>query len=101
MKWIEILNGFLVRYLDIPAEELPSSGFKGKNNVSPDVLMRIIREGGNFGLHQQESGICDKPRAKGKMHTLVMFFRRSRFAASVAPSEAFWCFVRLLLGQLR
>ena len=100
-KWIEILNGFLVRYLDIPAEELPSSGFKGKNNVSPDVLMRIIREGGNFGLHQQESGICDKPRAKGKMHTLVMFFRRSRFAASVAPSEAFWCFVRLLLGQLR
>lgn len=100
-KWIEILNGFLVIYLDASAEELPPSGFKGKNSVSPAALMRIIREGGNFGLHLHESGTCDKPRVKGKMHTLAMFFRRSRFATSVAPAEAFWCFVRLLFGQLR
>lgn len=100
-KWTEILNGFLVRYLDAPAGQLPPSGFEGKNNVSPDALMHIIREGGNFGLHLSEPDPCAAPRAKGKMHTLAMFFKRGRFASSVAPAEAFWCFARLMFGQLR
>lgn len=99
-KWTEMLNGFTAFYLDAPESILPPSGLKSPKKVSPEALLYIIKEGGNFGQHFQDDGKRTILSYKGKLHTLSMFLKRSRFAASIAPVEAFWGFGRLLLGQM-
>lgn len=99
-KWTALLNDFLVTYLRADAAMLPPSGLKKANAIPPSALMAIIMEGGNFGKHLRKNDTAPDTPARGKLHTLSMFLRRSRFAASVAPAEAFWNFLRLLIGQI-
>lgn len=99
-KWTALLNDFLVRHLGADITMLPPSGLKSANTIPTGTLLNIIKEGGNFGHHIKNSDHKPSPVAGSKLHTLGMFLKRSRFAASVAPSEAFWNFFRLIIGQV-
>lgn len=95
--WTSMLNEFSVRYLMANPSELPPSGRRGQKSLPVDKLLQIVREGGNFGQHSGKGGSL----SRGKLHTLLMFVRRSRFAAMTAPVEAMWYTIRLTLGQIR
>lgn len=95
-RWIAVLNAFLVKYLGAEPAMLPPASCRKVSDRQVDGLMGVIMEGGNFGLH---SGHADAPG--GKLRTLSMLLRRSRFAFGIAPAEAFWNFVKLTVGQLR
>ncbi|MDE6461776.1 MAG: nucleotidyltransferase family protein [Muribaculaceae bacterium] len=100
-RWIAMLNRLSALYFGVPAEILPPSGLDGADAgaISPVPLMEIIRQGGNFGHHLP--GRSDKKGLRhSKLHTAAMFVRRARFAASVAPAEAMWAFIRLAFGQI-
>ena len=99
-KWTALLNDFLVKHLGADMAMLPPSGLKSANTIPTGTLLKIIKEGGNFGHHLHNSDHKPSHVAGGKLHTLGMFLKRSRFAASVAPSEAFWNFFRLIIGQV-
>lgn len=98
--WTSILNEFSVRYLKALPSELPESGWHGKKRLPVEKLLEIIREGGNFGRHSGRGGLLSRVHGTGKLHTLLMFVRRSRFAAMTAPVEAMWNIIRLTLGQI-
>ncbi len=100
-KWTALLNDFLVTHLHADPEKLPPSGLKKANSIPTETLMKIIMEGGNFGQHLADGRTKKRHRSgHSKLHTLSMFLKRSRFAASVAPAEASWNFFRLLVGQI-
>ena len=99
-KWTALLNEFLVKILKASPDMLPPTSYQKKGDMPIGSLLRIIIEGGNFGHHlRRNSSAADTP-ARGKFHTISMFLKRSRFAASIAPGEAFWSFSRLMLGQI-
>lgn len=97
-RWTALLNAFAVSYLGADAGVLPPSGYAGRRSLPVGALMKIIAEGGNFGLHRHAGSAR---RAGGKLHTVAMLLRRSRMALSIAPAEAFWNIVRLTGGQLK
>lgn len=98
-RWVALLNDFVATYLGMPASGMPPSGLDGKSKESPETLMEIIREGGNFGQYIREDDSGKPDFDKGKIHTFVMFLRRARFAAGIAPKEALWSVGQLILGQ--
>lgn len=99
-KWTALLNGFAAEYLDADPADLPPSGRYAKKDLPVANLYEIISKGGNFGHHLHNYEPSAGSAGKRKLHTLAMFARRSSFAASVAPAEAFWYILRLMMGQI-
>lgn len=99
-RWVALLNDFLHERFGADPDILPPSGLRKANRIPTEALMSIIMEGGNFGQHSLAAGKKKGSAANGKLQTLSMLLRRSRFAASIAPSEALWNFVRLIIGQM-
>lgn len=99
-RWVALLNDFSTEYLQADPTLLPPSGLKRPGAISPSRLMKIIMEGGNFGHHPVSAGLSALPRRRGKFHTMRMILRRSRFAAAIAPREACWNFINLIIGQV-
>lgn len=100
-RWTALLNEFIVTYLQASPHMLPPSGLKKVHSVPVGSLMDIVMEGGNFGHHSLARGEKSEIVVGSKLHTVAMFLKRSRFALSIAPSEAFWNFVKLVIGQMR
>lgn len=99
-RWTALLNEYAVSLLDADPAALPPAGRETKGELPVEKLHDIITQGGNFGQHLKgRASRPDKSRGS-KLHTLAMLARRSRFAAAVAPAEAFWNFVRLMAGQI-
>lgn len=99
-KWTALLNEYAAGCLGVDPAVLPPSGWSGKGALPVDELHDIICAGGNFGHHLKKHTPDRSNTRKTKLHTLTMLARRSRFAASIAPGEAFWNFIRLLVGQI-
>lgn len=99
-KWTALLNEYAAGCLGVDPAVLPPSGWNGKGRLRVAELHEIICAGGNFGHHLKKHGSDRGNSRKTKLHTLKMLARRSRFAASIAPGEAFWNFARLLVGQI-
>lgn len=99
-KWTALLNKLSVNYLNADPGDLPPSGSRRKGNLPVAKLYDIIVKGGNFGYYLHNYGSSARNAGKRKLHTLTMFARRSRFAASTSPVEAFWLFFKLLIGQI-
>lgn len=95
LKWSRLLHSFIVNILGLPMDELPYP----ERMVSPEPLLRIVEDGGNFGQHRpvgQRAG-----RHGNKLHTAGMFVRRAGFSLRFAPNEAFWTVVNLTRGQFK
>lgn len=99
-RWVALLNDFSVEYLGADPALLPPAGPRKGAPVPPARLMKIIMEGGNFGHHPSGASDAAGSARHGKLHTLRMILRRSRFAASIAPGEAWWNFINLIMGQV-
>lgn len=100
-RWTALLNDFLVTYLRASADMLPPSGLSEANSQPVSSLMKIVIEGGNFGHHRHSVAESAVPASGGKLHTMAMHLKRARFALAIAPSEAVWNFIRLIVGQIR
>lgn len=101
LDWTRVLHNFINRYLPTasgPAvAEIPGS-------IRPGTVERIfglICEGGNFGkyTHSRQSYVR-RNRLMRKLHTMSSFLNNRSFMYRLAPSEAFWTFTRLLVGQI-
>lgn len=93
LRWNRLLNSFIVEYLGLPEDRLPYPD----RRVSPDSLLKIVMEGGNFG--KSASLDRDKSLIDRKMHTLGACLRHIPFALRTAPSEAIWSMLQLAAGQ--
>lgn len=97
-NWTAMLNGFVTEYLGADPATLPDPGRESK--VSPEKLMDIVKEGGNFGWYLPVRRRFMNRLVQRKMHTLYTFMKRIRFSSSLAPKEALWTTLKLLIGQI-
>ena len=93
LRWSRQLHSFLVNIIGLPKEELPYP----ERIVSPEPLLRIVKDGGNFGQYRSGRSVVGRKR---KLRTAGMFFRRAGFSLRFAPNEAFWTFMKLVKGNL-
>ena len=94
-RWNRLLCSFLARYLDTPNRLYP------EDRLSPEPLMRIIREGGNFGHHAaSRSRALSRSAVLRKADTALCFLRRLPFSLRYGPRLAFSAFSTLVKGNL-
>ena len=80
-RWNRLLSSFLAEKLDVPPlyEDLPS----------PDPLLRIVLEGGNFGQwgKARKEAIIHQDSLRRKGNTLRLFLHHIPFSFRYAPRE--------------
>lgn len=93
-KWNKLLFSFLSTYLEIP-DRLYSS-----NKTSPEPLMNIISEGGNFGHYStRRQSAFKKAAVLRKADTARAIARRLPFALKYAPGQGISILLTLLRGN--
>ena len=70
-RWSKLLYALLVKYLDLPAEDLPM-----QTTENPDALMEEIWTTGNFGVMDERWGTRPEGEWKGRMHTARRIFNK-------------------------
>jgi len=92
-RWNKLLFSFLHTYLD--ADPLY------EDRPSPEPLLKMILEGGNFGHHSaaREATLRKSPFRR-KLGTAGLFLRRLPFSLHYAPKELFPMLGELLRGNL-
>lgn len=95
-RWNRLVSGFLEQYLDTEDRMFPGQ------QVSPEPLLRIVLEGGNFGHHDpsRNRALAQSARRR-KADTALRFFRRLPFSLRYAPRLAFATFATLAKGNLK
>ena len=101
LKWTRVLHSFINRYLPafggMAVAELP--GEVEANAV--ERIFGLVCEGGNFGKYSRSrQSFIRKNKLGRKLHTMSAFLNNRSFVYRLAPSEAFWTFTRLLVGQI-
>lgn len=106
LKWTSVLHQFINRYL--PASQgnavADIPGTSCSDSSCSDTVSRIfnlVAEGGNFGRYSsQRRTKCAGNLWRRKLRTMTAFINNRSFVCRTAPSEAFWTFSRLLVGQV-
>lgn len=103
MRWTRSLHSFIDMYL--PQEEgvrlCPSLKPSASGERHARRLMRMVEEGGNFGLFRQQAPVRQQGGLRRKLATFGSFVRHSGLSLRLAPSEAFWIILDLASGQLK
>lgn len=94
-RWICILDAFTDTYLGSKSEPRPSDSRLVKR------IMRLVEEGGNFGLHRHAAPSRHSQRTLNrKFATMLSFVRHAGLSARLAPAEAISVFFSLAKGNL-
>ena len=81
LRWNRLLSAFIEKYLDFH----PAFGGEG---TCPDALLKIVREGGNFGHHAGgRLDAINKSALRRKADTLLRFVKRAPFSLKYAAGE--------------
>ena len=95
LRWTRLLCRFISCYLGISDPLFPN------NRISPEPLMKLIREGGNFGHYaQSRTKARALPAPIRKLDTALRFIRRLPFSLRYAPREVFPHIWELIRGNL-
>ncbi|MCF0176455.1 MAG: nucleotidyltransferase family protein, partial [Bacteroidales bacterium] len=97
-RWSKQLHAFLIDYIGVEPQELPSS------EPAPHkacTLLEIVLEGGNFGKYGSRKAKPARTAIGRKLVTFTAFFSHLGFSLRYAPKEAFWTPVNLMIGNLR
>lgn len=97
IRWSRQVHGVLVRYLGLSPEELP---YRERTFRLSNRLLRIILEGGNFGMYGSSRGKQGQPVWKRKWNTVSAFVSHSAFSVKYAPRESFGLILSLLTGNM-
>ena len=97
LRWTRLLHRFLEVYLGVPDRLFP------ENRISPEPLLELIREGGNFGhyAHSRETVVLGDSSLRRKLDTALRFVRRIPFSFRYAPRTALARIWELFRGNLR
>lgn len=95
-KAARVFGVIAVRYLGLPPEDLPIA-YKEQDIATGEWLLNDIWQGGNFGRHNQNYKQRPKGYWRGKWHTFVRGAKRSQEMSALAPAEARWYPIALLL----
>ena len=95
LGWSRLLGSFLENCLDVPDRLFPG------HPVSPEPLLELIREGGNFGHHaSSRRQALERSSFRRKTDTALRFMRRLPFSLRYAPRQALFYLRTLLKGNL-
>ena len=83
-RWSELLHLFLVRYLGMPAQELPPPSPARQHDVRR--LLRQMLHDGNFGHHALQWQRAHS-EGRNRRHTIWQIVRRMPFSLRYAPIE--------------
>lgn len=91
-RWERLLESFLSEYLNRDLR---------KGNVSAAPLLRIVRQGGNFGLYSpsRRRSVTHSARRR-KWDTALLYLSRFPFSLRLAPRETLHHFYDLIRGNL-
>lgn len=94
IPWTRLLHRFLEVYLGVPDRVFPENG------VSPEPLLKLIREGGNFG-HYGAGRLQAMERSPllRKADTVFRFLRHLPFSLRYAPRETMARIRELIRGN--
>lgn len=95
-RWNQLLYALLVKYLGMPADQLPFS-----THVCPDKLMQEVLESGNFGHGDERYG--ERPAGKwaNKRYTLKRIFHKMHLSLGYAFDETFWWLAGLTFARIK
>lgn len=95
LRWIRLQSRFLAVYLGTPDRLFP------ENRTSPEPLMDIVREGGNFGHYAENrrKALAGPPFLR-KVDTALRFLRRLPFSLRYAPREILPHIWELIRGNI-
>jgi hypothetical protein len=94
-RWSKLLYALLVKYLDLPAEDLPM-----ETHENPDALMEEIWTTGNFGVMDERWGSRPEGEWKGRMHTARRIFNKMwRFGKYAKVEVVSWA-LQLSFGSV-
>lgn len=101
LGWTSILHRFINKYLSSPDGDAVTPLPGDLNDKVLERIFNMVMEGGNFGLfNEKRAKTLHKNRWLRKLNTMSAFLGNASLAIHIAPSEAFWTFSRLLIGQL-
>lgn len=95
LRWMRLQSRFLAVYLGTPDRLFP------ENRTSPEPLMDIVREGGNFGHYAENrrKALAGPPFLR-KVDTALRFLRRLPFSLRYAPREILPHIWELIRGNI-
>lgn len=104
-RWIGVLEGFTEQYLGDNRKgnfDQVAAGLKGTSSKLPSRLLRLMEEGGNFGLHRTTGSDrrMEGRRIRRKFGTMSGFLRHASLSVRLAPREAVATFLSLAKGNL-
>lgn len=99
-KAARVFGALAVKYLGLPAEEVPVA-FGPKDEATCDWLMGEIWDSGNFG--RSDTDRKQRPRGywRGKWHTFTTSLSRGRKLWRLSPREAVWIPFTMILNVIK
>ena len=94
-RWSKLLYALLVKYLGLPAEDLPM-----ETQENPDALMEEILTTGNFGIMDERWGSRPKGEWKGRMYTARRIFNKMWRFGKYAKLEVVSWALQLSFGSV-
>lgn len=98
LKWSVPLHTFLTEHLGLRYAELP---YVDTDAYTSPRLLHIVLDGGNFGKYGETRGRASRTRWERKLVTFLSFWKRRDFSNAYARGEAFWTFVKLIIGNIK
>lgn len=97
MRWSKQLHAFLIEYIGLDPNDLP---FQDRDSNTSKVLLKLVMDGGNFGMSGDTRTDKGKSSWLRKMNTFLAFWKHGRFSLAYAPKETFWTVNNLIKGNL-
>ena len=94
-RWSKLLYALLVKYLDLPEEDLPM-----QTRENPDALMEEIWTTGNFGIMDERWGSRPEGEWRGRMHTARRIFNKMWRFGKYAKVEVVCWALQLSFGAV-
>ena len=95
LQWTRLICRFLSCYLGIPDPLFT------ENRISPEPLLKLVQEGGNFGHHGSgRQQALERSSLRRKADTAFRFLRHLPFSLQYAPREIFPHIRELIRGNL-
>lgn len=101
IRWTRVLHRFINLYLPAPDGDAVAAIDGEVDDLTVERIYFLVCDGGNFGKFSPgRRPVRGRNKVRRKFHTMSSFINNRSFVSRLVPSEAFWTFSRLLLGQI-
>lgn len=101
IRWTGTLHRFINRYIPAFGGDAVTDIAGTVRDGDVDNIFNLVCEGGNFGRYSPRRKVSeDAGLLRRKIGTMSAFVGNRSFVCRLAPSEALWTIIRLIVGQI-